>query len=241
MHTYKDASIPNLDIKFMQLHNYFATLQKKILHKSTMYKNTVLILSLVILTFQVKSQTEVLLDTVTNFDAIKYHLAQRLIEGDDTLIHVPVREIIIREPFIFKSNRQRRRYSRLVRYVKKVYPYSKIVSKQLEDIDLNLNKYKTKKEKSFYIKQKERELKKQFEGKLRKLTFTQGRILIKLINRETGYTTYEIVKELKGSLSAFFWQSIARLFSSNLKLEYDAKGDDKMIEDIVIRIENGSL
>jgi hypothetical protein len=76
---------------------------------------------------------------------------------------------------------------------------------------------------------------------LRKLTFTQGRILIKLIDRETGHTTYEIVKELKGSLSAFFWQSVARIFGSNLKMEYDAKGDDRMIEDIVIRIENGML
>jgi len=164
----------------------------------------------------------------------------KIIDGD-TAIHVRLHQITIRPPFKFRSRRQRRRYSRLIRYVKKVYPYSKIVSKQLYDIHQNLDNYKTKKGKKKFIKQKEKELKKQFEGKLRKLTYTQGKILIKLIDRETGYTTYDIVKELKGSLNAFFWQSVARLFGSNLKIEYDAKGDDKMIEDIIIRIENGML
>ena len=164
----------------------------------------------------------------------------KIIDGD-TAMHVRLRQIIILPPFKFKSRRQRRRYSRLVRYVKKVYPYSQIVSKQLEEIHRELDNYKTTKAKKRFIKRKEKELKKQFEGKLRKLTYTQGKILIKLIDRETGYTTFDIVKELKGSLSAFFWQSIARLFGSNLKMEYDAKGDDRMIEDIVIRIENGML
>lgn len=197
---------------------------------------------LLALTLQnVNSQTLISLDTVTDMNYVRRHLAQGLIENGDTLIHVMVKTVTILEPFKFTSKRQRRRYSRLVRYVKKVYPYSKIVSRQMEDINFHLNKFSSKREKSKYIKRKEKELKKQFEGKLRKLTFTQGRILIKLINRETGYTTYEIVKELKGSLSAIFWQSIARLFSSNLKLEYDAKGDDKMIEDIIIRIENGTI
>jgi hypothetical protein len=73
------------------------------------------------------------------------------------------------------------------------------------------------------------------------MTITEGRILIKLVDRETGNTTYEVVKELKGNLSAFFWQSIAVVFGSNLKVHYDAKGEDKMIEDIIWKIENGQL
>lgn len=164
-----------------------------------------------------------------------------IIIDNDTVIHTYLRQIIIRPPFKFKSRRQKKRYSRLVRYVKKVYPYSLVVSEKLHEIHTDMEYYNTKREKKNFIKKKEKELKKQFEGKLRKLTYTQGRILIKLIDRETGYTTYEIVKELKGSLSAFFWQSIAKLFGSNLKMQYDAKGDDAMIEDIVIRIENGML
>ncbi len=206
-----------------------------------MLKRRFILISIFVLSISLKSQTIISLDTVTDINALRKHLARALIEDGDTLIHVPIKEIIIREPFIFKSRRQKRRYSRLARYVKKVYPYSKIVSRQMEEIHFNMHKYNTKKEKSYYLKKKEKELKKEFEGELRKLTFSQGRILIKLINRETGQTTYEIVKQLKGSLSAIFWQSIARIFHSNLKLEYDPKGDDKMIEDIVIRIENGTL
>lgn len=187
------------------------------------------------------SQQYIPTDTIKNQIRIDGHLVQGLVENGDTLLHVPLRAITILPPYKFKSKRHRRRYTRLVRYVKKVYPYSQIVSKQLNEINRDLEKYKTKREKELYIKLKEKQLKKQFEGKLRKLTYTQGRILIKLIDRETGYTTYELVKQLKGSLNAFFWQSIARLFGSNLKMEYDAKGDDRMIEDIVVRIENGQL
>ncbi len=206
-----------------------------------MLKSIFILLIVILFGLKAHSQNIVRLDTLKDQRLIDGHLAQALIENGDTLIHVSLRSIIVRPPFKFKSRRQQRRYSRLVLYVKKVYPYSQIVSEQLKDINEDLERYDTKKEKSFYLKQKEKALKTEFEGKLRKLTFTQGRILIKLIDRETGHTTYEIVKELKGSLNAFFWQSVARLFGSNLKMEYDAKGDDRMIEDIVIRIENGML
>ncbi|MFK5968672.1 MAG: DUF4294 domain-containing protein, partial [Candidatus Marithrix sp.] len=87
----------------------------------------------------------------------------------------------------------------------------------------------------------EKELKKEFEDELKNLTMTQGKLLIKLVDRETGKTTYELVKQLRGSLSAFFWQSLAKLFGSNLKTEYDAAGEDKLIEDILIRIDNGQI
>lgn len=195
----------------------------------------------ILLLTPLKSQSSMRLDTIKAGKTIDGYIVQGLIENGDTLIHIPLRTITIMPPFKFKSRRQQRRYTRLVLYVKKVYPYSIIVSDQLYEIHAHLDEYETKKDKNKYVKQKEEELKNQFEGQLRKLTFTQGRILIKLIDRETGYTTFEIVKELKGSLNAFFWQSIARLFGSNLKMEYDAKGDDRMIEDIVVRIENGEL
>lgn len=169
------------------------------------------------------------------------HLVEGIVEEGDTLLHVTYNPITILPPYTFNSKREVNRYSRLVLYVKKVYPYSKIVSEQVNEIHNHLEEYNTKREKSEYVKQKEEELKKEFEGQLRKLTFTQGRILIKLIDRETGVTTYDLVKELKGSLNAFFWQSVARLFGSNLKLEYDPNGEDRMIEDIVVKIENGEL
>lgn len=159
----------------------------------------------------------------------------------DTVPHILIREIIIFPKREFKTKRQYVRYTRLVRYVKKVYPYSQIVKNKLYEVNARVDSIEDKKKQKAYIKQKEDELREEFEGELRKLTYTQGRILIKLINRETGETTYEIVKQLKGSLSAFFWQSVAVVFSSSLKYEYDAKGDDRLIEEIVVQIENGLL
>lgn len=187
------------------------------------------------------SQELIHIDSIKNGGNIHGYLVQAKIVDGDTLIHIQLKSITIRPPFKFKSRKHKRRYSKLVRYVKKVYPYSIIISEQMNEIHKHLDEYETKKEKKKFIKKKEKELKKEFEGKLRKLTYSQGRILMKLINRETGFTTYEIVKELKGSLNAFFWQSIARLFGSSLKLEYDPEGDDRMIEDIVTRIENGEI
>ena len=155
--------------------------------------------------------------------------------------HVRIPAITILPPVRFKSKRQYRRYRKLERNIKKVYPYSKIIKGIFIDVHNALDTIPDKKERKRYIKTREAELKEKFEGKLKKLTFSQGRLLIKLVDRETGHTTYEVVKELKGSVNAFFWQSIARIFGSNLKSEYEEDGDDWMIEDIIIRLENGQL
>jgi len=80
-----------------------------------------------------------------------------------------------------------------------------------------------------------------YEDDLKKLTMTQGRILLKLVDREIGNTSYNLVKEYRGSISAAFWQGIARLFGSNMKAEYDPKGEDAEIEEIVQLIEAGII
>lgn len=169
-----------------------------------------------------------------------YVVTGELIDGD-TLAHIHLKEVLILTPYKFKNEKQKRRYSRLVRYVKKVYPYSQIIKNKLQEIDTELATIKSQKEKEKFIKRKEKELRQEFEGELTKLTITQGRILLKLVDRETGKTTYTLLKELKGNFSAVLWQSVARIFGSNLKNEYEVDGDDKMIEDIIIRIENGLL
>ena len=99
----------------------------------------------------------------------------------------------------------------------------------------------TEKEQRAYIKQVEQELLRDYKEDLKKMTVTQGRILIKLVDRETGDTSYELVKELRGNLSAAFWQALARLFGSNLKSEYDAEGEDRLIEEIILLIEKYCL
>ena len=87
------------------------------------------------------------------------------------------------------------------------------------------------------VNKTEKEIKARFEGELKNLTINQGRILIKLIDRQTGNTSYVVLEELKGNLSAFFWQSLARLFGHNLKAHYDPNGEDAEIEKIIKTIE----
>jgi hypothetical protein len=173
-------------------------------------------------------------------DGAKYVLYGVIIDGD-TLFLSSIDEVYIYPRREFDSRRDYRRYKRLIRNVKKAYPYAKLAKKKLDEIEANLGKIKSEKAQKEYIKKVEKDLMDEYEEELKKLTLTQGRILIKLIDRETGETSYELVKELRGSLSAFFWQALARLFGSNLKSEFDAEGEDKLINEIVILIENGQL
>lgn len=163
-----------------------------------------------------------------------------IIDGD-TIPLIEIRQVLIFPQFIFKNKRQAVKYDRLVYNVKKVYPYAKLAGAKLREIDANLALIKTESLRKFYVKEEERKLKEEFEEDLKKLTISQGRILIKLIDRETGNTTYQLVKELRGSFSAFIWQTLARIFGSDLKAEYDPNGDDKKIEMIIQLIENGQL
>lgn len=125
--------------------------------------------------------------------------------------------------------------------MKKVYPYSILAREVFLEVSSTVDSLDSKKQQRKYVKKKDKELQEQYTEELKNLTITQGRILIKLIDRETGYTSYDVVKELRGSVSAFMWQQMARLFGSNLKSGFDAEGEDQMIDRIIVMIENGQL
>ncbi|MCF8370564.1 MAG: DUF4294 domain-containing protein [Bacteroidales bacterium] len=150
-------------------------------------------------------------------------------------------EVIIEGKYTWKQRRQMRRYDKLMRKVLKVYPYARIANERITNIEKSMSLFETERERKKYVAMQEERLRKEFEKELVKLTFSEGRILIKLIDRETGNTSYELIKQLRGNLSAFFWQSIARLFGSDLKDEYDPDNEDIMIENIIVRIESGEL
>jgi hypothetical protein len=134
--------------------------------------------------------------------------------------------------------RQRRNYDRLRFNIYKVYPYAIIAADVLKDVDGNLAKLEDKKqERKAYLKTVEKELNKRFKGELEDLTITQGQLLVRLINRQTGKNCYSIIKELKGGFSAVIWQGVALLFSNNLKREYDPFDRDRDIETIVAELE----
>ncbi|MFM9006978.1 MAG: DUF4294 domain-containing protein [Bacteroidota bacterium] len=132
-------------------------------------------------------------------------------------------------------------FNKLRRDVLKAYPYARLAADKLKYINDSVARIPNEKARKRFIKATEDEMKAQFEKDLRKLTFTQGRILIKLVDRETGRTSYSLVKDLRGSFQAFFWQSLARLFGANLKSEYKPEDEDLLIESIVQQIERGEL
>jgi hypothetical protein len=100
---------------------------------------------------------------------------------------------------------------------------------------------KTEKERKDYMRSVEKDVFAKYEGDMRDMTMTQGRLLIKLIDRETQNTSYTLIKDYRGKFAAAFWQGIARIFGTNLKEEYDPYGDDALIESIIIEIEAGNL
>lgn len=125
--------------------------------------------------------------------------------------------------------------------VRKVYPYAMIASSLLEEFHVNLDTMQNRREKRRYMNAMKASLEDEFGDELKKLSVKQGIILMKLINRESGQTSYELVKELKGNASALLWQGTAVMYGSSMKQEYDPEGEDKEIEYIVQKIENGEL
>ena len=164
----------------------------------------------------------------------------RIIDGD-TLYIISLDEVEITGKRTFKNKRILRRTNRLIRYVKKVYPFAKTASKKLEEYDSILRTVDKEPQRRKIMRRAEKEINDEYGDDLRKLTFSQGKILLKLIDRETGDTSFELVKDLRGGFTAFFYQTFARLFGLNLKVQYDPEGKDKKIEEIVKMIEAGKL
>lgn len=128
------------------------------------------------------------------------------------------------------------KWTRLRNAVFVTYPYARRASAVFNDISQKLGKQSDRKIISLYINSREKELKREFTDPLTNLSVYQGKILMKLINRETGNNCYNIVKELKGGFTARFWQTVAFIFGSNLKQTYDGTGEDAEIEKIVKEI-----
>ncbi len=167
---------------------------------------------------------------------------QAIIHNGDTIYASELNEAtILPKKRTVAENRDLRQYRRLIYNVKKVYPYAKLAGQRFAEVNAHLETLKTGKERREYIKRVEEEIIGHYQEELKDLTITQGRILIKLIDRETSQTSYDVVKDLRGSFQAAFWQAIARIFGSNLKTEFDPEGEDKMLNEIMIMIEKGQL
>ena len=167
-------------------------------------------------------------------------LEARVIDGDTVPI-IGLSEIEIYSLVIPKNKKGRKKLTRLIKNVKKVYPWARLAGIQLRKYEKELLAAQNDRERRKIMKKAEKEINEKYGGDLKKLTFSQGKILIKLVDRETGSSSYSLVQELRGNFTAFFYQAFARIWGYNLKIKYDPEGDDKQIETIVRMIERGQI
>ena len=168
-----------------------------------------------------------------------------VIEGD-TIVRseIDLKEVIVFQPLRFDNYDEAKRYVLLRRRIRKVYPYAKLAAERMNVLSERLQIIKSKRKRKVYTKRMESFVYDEFEEELKKLSRSQGRILIKLVHRQTGYSTHQLVKELRNGWRAFIYQTTASLYKLSLKSTYDPETvyEDYLIEDILQRgFSDGSL
>ena len=161
-------------------------------------------------------------------------------EGD-TIPYVKLPTVYIFKPLKFKNKRQQKQYNKLVRDVKKVLPIANEVKRAIIETYLVLQTMPTEKQRRQHLKAVEKSVKEQYTPIMKKLTFSQGKLLIKLVDRQTHSTGYELVKAFLGPFKAGFYQAFAALFGASLKKHYDAEGEDALVERVILLVESGQL
>lgn len=201
-------------------------------------KNAILSISLVFTVAFLNAQ-QIIAGDVSKYpkDMVTYSLDS----NGDTMAYVMNYTCVISAERTFKSEKERVKWDKLKRDVKKAYPYAVMARMKLAEMDAQLVFVKGEKARKDFTEKCEKELTAQFAEDMKNLTGTQGKILFKLMDRETGSTTYQIIKERRGSFSAFMWQGVATIFGNNLKADYDPTGDDAKIEEVVVLIEMGVI
>lgn len=152
-----------------------------------------------------------------------------------------LQEIFIYPPLVFTNDKQRTEYTRLVRDVKKAMPYAQDVSKMIIETYEYMETLPDEKAKKKHLSTVQKYVMDEYKPRMKKLTKNQGKILVKLIDRECNVSTYEIVKSLVGSFKAGVYNAFAGIFGNSLKQEYDPEGKDRLIERIVVQIQQGTL
>jgi len=156
-----------------------------------------------------------------------------IVYNGDTLIYKEYDAVYLAGKMSPQQREAQKKWTRLRNAVYVTYPYAIHASAVINDINSKLPQLVNEKQRKTYIKSREADLKKRFADPITNLSVYQGKVLMKLINRQTKNNCYELIKEYKGGFSAQFWQTLAWLFSSSLKQEYDPKGEDAEMEEIV--------
>lgn len=179
-------------------------------------------------------------EVVTPAVALEVQVGKALYKGD-SIPHVILPTLSKYPPLKFANERERQRYNRLVANVKKVLPIAKLAKHTIIETYDYLETLPTKEERDAHIRQVELGLRRQYTPLMKKLSYSQGKLLVKLVDRECNQTSYEIVKAFIGPLRAGFYQVFAGLFGNSLTKRYDPDGDDRYTERVVRMVESGQL
>jgi hypothetical protein len=172
---------------------------------------------------------------------VKGIVVRACVYNGDTIPCAEMRQLYVYAPLHFRNKRAKKQFDRLVRDVKKTLPIAKLIHEKVEEADAHLQTIHDKKERKAYIKETEKQLKKEYTPVMKKLTFSQGKLLIRLVDRECEHTSYELVKTYMGTFKAIFYQAFASVLGASLKKEYDPEDRDKVIERVIVLVENGQL
>lgn len=170
----------------------------------------------------------------------RYHF---ITEAGDTALMVVLNNITVFPTLKFKNKKQEEFYWRTVRDVKRTLPYAKLIAETLLETYEYIETFPTQKEREQYLSQMEKEIFAQYKPELKRFTKSQGKMLVKLINRETNQSSYSILKAFLGTFRAGFWQTFGHFFGVNLKSSYrpDKNKEDAIIERVCILVEEGAL
>ncbi|MCR5498047.1 MAG: DUF4294 domain-containing protein [Paludibacteraceae bacterium] len=164
-------------------------------------------------------------------------------ENGDTLPNLLLPQVYVYPVLVFKDKKQEKFYWKTVRDVKKTLPYAKLVSKMLKEIDKDLAALPNDRERKKYMEAKEEELLATYKPILKRFTLSQGKMMIRLVDRECNKTSYQLIKQFRGGFRAVFWQGFAKMLGANLKVSYDANTneEDRIVERVINLVEAGQL
>lgn len=190
------------------------------------------LLSLVFFNTVIQAQTLVKPHYGAGKPEVVEHYATTTLDNGEVVPWFPIEEVVVYARRTFSSPTERQKYLRLKRNVIRVLPYAIYAQKRYEQLDRDLAIANSRREEKRLIKDCEREIKEKITSEVKNLSVSQGKILIKLIERQTGNTSYDLVRDMKGNVSAFLFQGFAKIFGHDLKSTYDPK-EDYEIENII--------
>ncbi|MGP1468761.1 MAG: DUF4294 domain-containing protein [Hoylesella shahii] len=184
------------------------------------------------------NETEVDMDNPTFVPMVK---VGKVLDKGDSIQYVELNKVYVYPQLTFENERQRMEYNRLVYNVKKVLPIAKEVNKIIVETYEYLQTLPDKKSRDEHMKLVEADIKRVYTPRMKKLTYAQGKLLIKLVYRETSSSSYQLIQAFLGSVRAGFYQTFAWIFGASLKKEYQPNGVDRLTERVVLQVESGQL